>query len=109
MKVILYSPQISPRLNYISDFFSAQISGEPIVITTDIHEFKNTDAVRINYTETKIDENEISIYPHSLLFEEGIQLQLIECFEWNGLKAFFKTQGDVPFDIFAASFYLLIR
>ena len=30
-------------------------------------------------------------------------------FEWNGLKAFFKTGWDIPFDIFAASFYLLTR
>jgi hypothetical protein len=109
MKVLFYSLQTSPRLNYIIDFFSAYISCEPIIITTGIDEFKNTDAVKINYSASKIDENEIQISPHTLLFEEGIQLQLIECFDWNGLKVFFKTQGDAPFDIFAASFYLLAR
>src|SRR3954464_2143312 len=109
MKVLLYSPQTSPRLNYIIDFFGAHISGDPIIITTDIDEFKNTDAVKINYSETKIGENEIQISPHGLLFEEGIQFQLIECFKWNNLKAFFRTQSDVPSDIFSASFYLITR
>ena len=31
------------------------------------------------------------------------------CFEWNGLKAFFKTNGSIPFDVLSASFYLLTR
>src|SRR4051794_32306223 len=109
MKIILYSPQTSPRLNYVIDFFGAYLSRDPIIITTDIDEFKNADAVKINYSEVKVDENEIQISPHVHLFEEGIKLQLIECFGWNGLKAFFKTQGDTPFDIFAATFYLLAR
>src|SRR6476646_5300013 len=109
MKAILYSQQINSRLSYIVDFFSAKITGEPIIITNDIDEFKNADAIKINYSSTEIDENEIQISPHTLLFEEGIQLQLIECFEWNRLKVFFKTEGHIPFDIFAASFYLLTR
>ena len=45
----------------------------------------------------------------SLLFENKITEQSIECFEVNGNKAFFKTEGDFPFDIFAASFYLFSR
>jgi hypothetical protein len=44
-----------------------------------------------------------------LLFETGIKEQPIDAFEVNGHKAFFKTGGDLPFDIFAASFYLLSR
>src|SRR6266487_5834059 len=109
MKVILYSPQTSARLNYIIDFFSTQISGEPTIITTDIVKFKNADAVKINYSATATGENEIQISPHTLLFEKGIVHRLVECFEWKGLKAFFKTEGNIPFDIFAASFYLLTR
>src|SRR5215471_4762667 len=109
MRVILYSLQASPRLNYIIDFLSTQVSGEPIVITSSIDEFKNADAIKINYSTTAIGENEIQISPHTLLFEDGIQLQLIECFEWNGTRVFFKTGGDIPFDILAASFYLLKR
>jgi hypothetical protein len=109
MKVILYSPQTSQRLSYIIDFFGTHVFGEPIIITPDIDEFKNADALKINYTATAIHENKIRICPHTLLFEEEIQLQVIECFEWKNLKAFFKTEGDIPFDIFAASFYLLTR
>jgi hypothetical protein len=44
-----------------------------------------------------------------LHFEDSIKEQNISCFEHNGFKEFFKTTGDYPFDIFAASFYLLVR
>jgi hypothetical protein len=39
----------------------------------------------------------------------SIKEQNISCFGVNGHKAFFKVEGDFPFDIFAASFYLLSR
>lgn len=50
-----------------------------------------------------------SIQPHGLLSQTGIQPQELHCFETNGIKAFFATPGDMPFDIFAATFYLLSR
>src|SRR5204863_517356 len=55
------------------------------------------------------------IEPCGLLFETGVMEHAIKWFEVNGsredksYKAFFKTAGDYPFDIFAASFYLLSR
>src|SRR5204862_6117071 len=55
----------------------------------------------------KISEDEYWLQPHSLLFEKDIKQQLIKCFDTDGQKAFFKTEGDFSFDIFAAVFYLL--
>jgi hypothetical protein len=43
------------------------------------------------------------------LFENSVTVRQISCFDIKGFKAFFKTEGDYPFDIFAASFYLLSR
>jgi hypothetical protein len=43
-------------------------------------------------------------------FSICVQQQEIQVFEWKGFKAFFKTSdGIVPFDLFAAAFYLLSR
>ncbi len=44
-----------------------------------------------------------------MLFETDIKEQPIDVFELNYYKVFFETSGDFPFDIFAASFYLLSR
>ncbi|MFI5132934.1 MAG: polysaccharide deacetylase family protein [Chitinophagales bacterium] len=107
--MIIYSHIITPRLQYISDFIAKEISKEPFQLTTSVETFKEYSGVKINYSNQRITENEFFLQPHSLLFEENIQQQQINCFEINGYKAFFKTENDFPFDIFAASFYLLSR
>jgi hypothetical protein len=44
-----------------------------------------------------------------LLFETGVRNQMIDCIEVDYRKAFFQTKGDFPFDVLAASFYLISR
>ncbi|WP_276503058.1 polysaccharide deacetylase family protein [Terrimonas pollutisoli] len=86
-----------------------EITGRPFEITTDKKFYLESETEKLNYTSEKVLANEFWINPHSLLFENKISGQSIECFETNGQKGFFKTEGDYPFDIFAASFYLLSR
>ncbi|MFI5132468.1 MAG: DUF7033 domain-containing protein, partial [Chitinophagales bacterium] len=107
--MILYTHSITPRLQYIADFIAKELQTGTIKVTASREEFNNAGDNKINYSDNRIAEAEIWIRPHGLLFENGIQEQSIQCFEANGNKAFFKTQGDFPFDILAASFYLLSR
>lgn len=109
MNIILYSQQTGNRLFYIIDFFSRQISDDTVIITSDKETYFNADAVKLNYSQHSIAANEIRIEPQGLLFQNNIQPQKIHCVRWNDLKAFFQTGGDLPFDIFSASFYLLTR
>ena len=107
--LLLYSYTITPRLQYIVDFIGKELFDEPITITTDKMEFTGFTGPRFNYSGTDYSEQEFFIKAIPLLFETGIQPQPIECFEVNYRKAFFQTSGDFPFDILAASFYLLSR
>jgi len=107
--MLLFSTHITPRLRYIVDFVSKELFDEPILITSDKSAFMQTEGPRINYSAIEIDETDFFLRPASLLFETGISPQEIECFELNYHKAFFETAGDFPFDVFAASFYLLSR
>ena len=108
--MLLYSRHITPRLRYIVDFISRELFDEAIVLTTDLAEFTRYDGPRLNYSETEFNEaSDFFIRPVPLLFESHIGPQRIECFELNYHKAFYETAGDFPFDIFAASFYLLSR
>jgi hypothetical protein len=106
--MILYCTHITPRLRYIIDFCSSELFDTPIRLTTDKDEFANSPGPRINYSATPV-PGTFNIRPATLLFESGIRTQDITCFEHNGRKAFFRTGGDLPFDIFSASFYLLSR
>lgn len=107
--LILYSHTITSRLQYIVDFFSKELFDSPIQITTDVLQYKSSELPKVNYSGAAFSEEELFVKNTTLLFETGIQPQAIECFDVNFHKAFFQTPGDFPFDLFAASFYLLSR
>ena len=107
--VVLYAENITPRLLYIIDFFSTQLFDHSIQVTSDITQFGESVLPRVNYSSTETGDEEFFIRNTALLFETGIKFQEIDCFELNFHKVFFQTSGDLPYDIFAASFYLLSR
>lgn len=107
--MIVYSNKITPRLQYITDFIGKKITGKPFQLTIDRVYFTDYPGPKINYSDSRITDDELLIINYSLLFEELIKEQNTSCFEVSGVKAFFKTGGDYPFDIFAATFYLLSR
>lgn len=107
--VLIFSHSITPRLQYIAGFLS-QYYGVQLKLISDEGRFvKATDSCKINYGYHRLDPNEIFIHSYTLLFESSIRPVKIECFVKNGYKAFFKTEGDTGFDLFAAIFYLLTR
>ena len=107
--VLIFSNKTSPRLQYICSFIFKELMGNDVAITTDVSEFESYEGIKINYGIKPLGSS-LAILPSTLLFEPGIKQQSIACFEINNYKAFFKIENsDFPFDIFAASFYLLSR
>lgn len=109
-KVLVFSPCYSERFAYVLECFS-RILELDFCYTNSFEDFKNAeDIVRINYSKVQFD-NVLQISPIDLLFEHDVNLQTIECKEWNKLPCFFITNFDneIPFDIFAATFYLTTR
>ena len=102
--MLLYSPTISARLQYIATTVFSTIE-----CTNNVQAFIESNEPKINYSNQSISPQELWIKPHGLLEETGIKEQTIEVIEWQNLKIFFKTEGTIPFDIFSASFYLLTR
>lgn len=107
--MIVFANTLTHRLKYISDFIGHEIIGKAFDVTHNAEEFINYAGAKINYSAVPLAPDEFWIKPSPLLFEMGIQPQEIECFEVNGYKAFYRTAGDFPFDVFAATFYLLSR
>src|SRR5215204_4460470 len=103
--MLFYAPVITNRLRYVTDFIAKEILRQPLELTTDYEKFSNAETPKLNYSEQKISDNELWVMPHKILFEETIDKIEVECFVHNGQKAFFKTTGDYPFDIFASTFY----
>ncbi len=108
--LLIYSHTISPRLKYICNFIFKEQLGIEFKLTTDSEHFRNCTSTKINYSKSRIIPDEFFIYSHHLLFEQQAQQQNTECFIINNNKAFFQIEeSDFPFDILAASFYLLSR
>ena len=108
--LLIYSDIITARLSYICNFIFRDILGVEFKITDDEAEFKNHKGPAINYSSKDLG-NSLVIRPTNLLFEKGINKQEIFVTQWDNVKIFFQTDdhSTIPFDLFAASFYLVSR
>ncbi|MBW0178910.1 polysaccharide deacetylase family protein [Sediminibacterium sp.] len=100
----IFSPHISPRLRYIV----AVLFNESVILTDNVEIYLSKEGPCINYSNQSIDKG-IQVIPVTLLKETEISIQEIQIHRWQDLPVFFSGSGDIPFDIFAASFYLLSR
>ena len=108
--LLIYSDINSPRFKYICDFIFDSLLSSEFLITHDREEFEQAAFPKINYSLSRIGEGAFYLNRYELLNEDNIHPQDTTCFLLNGYKAFFKTtDSDYPFDIFAASFYLISR
>jgi hypothetical protein len=109
MSILIYSQKNSKRLDYSLELLFQTILKTSYTVTTDKTIFLDHNGPKINYSDEQILDC-ISIVPTKLLFNKGIEEIEVDCFEWNNTKALFKTSNnDIPFDVFAASFYLSSR
>ena len=108
--VLVYTHKITPRLKYAFKHIITRVLGVPVKFTTTIEEFIAHDSVKISYTKQPL-SNEIFIRSHDLIFEQGLSDLDINVQDWDETKCFFTTneKSSIPFDIFAATFYLLSR
>jgi len=108
--ILIYTHKSSARLEYILTFLFKDVLGNDYKSVKDKNEFVKSDLPKINYS-TDFIEDSFQIVPGDLLFETSILQKKIEVSEWNNQKIFFQTSEgtDIPFDLFAASFYLISR
>ena len=107
--MLFYTVHPSPRLDYMLDLVSNEILTEPFIHTSDRSVYLSYTGPKLNYSPERISETEFYLFPHKLLFETDIKTQPIDRFDIFGRPAFFRTEGDFPFDIFAAAFFLVSR
>ena len=108
--LLVYTHKISPRLKYVFKHICTRVLGIKVSFTTKIETFIAHDNLKMSYTKQQL-SNEFFIKSNDILFEQGLSDVEIHIHDWDETKAFFYN-GDksaIPFDIFAASFYLLSR
>ena len=108
--LLVYTHKITPRLSYAFKHICTRILDIPVKFTTTVEEFIAHDSLKMSYAKQPL-SNEIFIRSHDLLFAQGLDDVDIHVQDWEHTKCFFTTndKSSLPFDIFAASFYLLSR
>lgn len=108
--LLVYTHKITPRLTYAFRHICSRILNVPVSFTTKVEEFIAHDSMKMSYTKQPL-SSELSIKNHELLFEQGLSDLDIHVQDWGTTKCFFLTsdKSSLPFDIFAATFYLLSR
>ena len=107
--LFIYSPSKNKqRLDYIACHIFNSVLGIDFSIIQDRETFLHLSGACINYSEEDLHHG-LQIVPHGLLFEKGVrEIPSPEVTQWNGYFCFFQQKrGDIPFDLFASSFYLL--
>lgn len=108
--LLVYTHKITPRLKFTFKHVCKRILGIEVKFTSKVEDFIAHDSLKMSYTKQPL-SNELFVRSHYLLFESGISDLDISVQQWDNTKGFFSTgeRSDLPFDIFAASFYLLSR
>ena len=108
--LLVYTHKITPRVSYAFKHICTRILGIPVRFTTTIEEFIAHDSMKMSYTRQPL-SNEIFVRSNDLLYEQGLSDIEIHVHDWEETKCFFTTseKSSMPYDIFAAAFYLLSR
>lgn len=108
--LLVYTHKITPRLKYVFKHICTRVLGIPVTFTSTVEEFIAHDSLKLSYTIQPLGK-EFFIKSHPVLFEQGLSDIDINVQQWQDTKCFFSLgeKSSLPFDVFAASFYLLSR
>lgn len=109
--ICIYTDKYTNRLKYVADHIFKRILGQPVNIINKEEDLPTlSSSPLIVYSDTLKVKGALHIIPNGLLFKKGVREYDLTMSTWEGEKIFFATSGgDIPFDMFSASFYLLSR
>ena len=108
--ILIHTPVVKPRIIYVFRHFFLYRLGQEVSFTSDVSAFVAHSGPKMSYGYVPLG-NEFFIAANGLLAEQGVNSVDISVFQWEGMPAFFATsaKSQLPFDFFAASFYLMSR
>src|SRR5436305_488641 len=109
--LLIYTPHITNRIRYIMHYIFEERLGILYTLTNNKDEFKNNiQHLKIVYANEPL-KNGLNFYACALLFEENIKAVNLSEGVFNDVKILFvhNKNSALPFDVFAAIFYLLSR
>jgi len=109
--LLVYVQKITPRVSYTFKQICKRILGLEVDFTSKIESFIAHDGPKLSYGKQPLGK-ELYFQSVDLLFEHGFNEVNIQVLNWEDTQCFFQVKHPntaLPFDIFAATFYLLTR
>ena len=109
--LLIFTHKNSSRLRYIAKQLFERILGIQVKVTFKLEDFVAHNGPKFSYGKQPLG-NELFFQSADLLFEQGVNEDIIKIKDWDGLPCFYITphkNSAIPFDVFAASFYMLTR
>lgn len=106
----IYVEKITPRIRYVMHLYFGELIRTEFEITDDVNRFQSFGGAKLNYSTRRIGD-ECFLPSAALLAEKEIHETSIRFGEWKGITTLFAhdQEGELPFDPFAAAFYLVTR
>ena len=111
MKMLLLVSKVTGRVMYVFDLIFSQLLSVEFDVTTDVEQFKAYEGPKLHYGFQSID-NEPFLKAIDLLFERHIHELPTDSVDFEEVVGLFPVYGKhlmMPFDVFAATFYLVSR
>ncbi len=109
--LLIHVQKVTPRVSYTFKQICKRILGIDVSLTSKIETFIAHDGPKLSYGKQPLGK-ELYFQSVDLLFEHGLNDIDIQVFDWEETKCFFEVKNPdsaLPYDIFAATFYLLTR
>lgn len=106
----IFTKQITPRIDFAFRLIFETILEDQIFLFSNENDFlSHTSPIKINYSDENLDAT-LKISPLKLLYETDIHEIEIKHTMWDDVIAIFPIESSsLPFDLFAASFFLVTR
>lgn len=109
--MLIFVPKITNRLQYTLDFVFGTLLGVDFKLTTDGNRFRDFDGMKMSYGPNPLWDEPFQ-KSVGLLFERDIYEQELKPFDFLEVKGIFPVysqRSTMPFDVFAATFFLITR
>ena len=108
--ILIYTHQLNARIRYVFNHFFKTYTENSIEITDVLEVFIAYNGPKLSYTNQKL-SNEFFVQSNCLLFEQGVRQIDIKISQWDTTPVFFSCDeiSSIPYDIFAATFYMISR
>jgi len=109
--MLILVPKITNRLHYTLDFVFGTVLGVDFELTTNTAAFRDFEGRKMSYGTNPLWDEQF-LKSVNLLFERDIYEQDLKPFDFKDVKGIFPVYNQrsiMPFDVFAAIFYLITR